>query len=282
MAEEQQQSPGAAQQPNDNSLNEPSIGMMYDKEKDQAKVFSQNPDGSIGTVDPTPENESLFFVMDKNIPLNFYKNLKKYHNNPTINIYVLPRRALGRMKDALKRYWKNTTRDDVKLYYNYKIHPDGKFECKMKTRGIPVAEMPWDTLNRMGYSFGGLEKMNYLQKLQNYEQTGMHKLKYHDDIINYIGEGKIRLKKSGNGYKVDVKSYARILDEGLFNQKFTETDMKNLEMYGNLGRVLETSEGPLLVSRDFDTRQLDYTNTENAFVPRYIRGTELTQEKCAK
>mgnify|MGYP007069438019 CR=1 FL=1 len=66
----------------------------------------------------------------------------------------------------------NTTRDDVKLYYNYKIHPDGKFECKMKTRGIPVAEMPWDTLNRMGYSFGGLEKMNYLQKLQNYEQTG--------------------------------------------------------------------------------------------------------------
>lgn len=106
----------------------------------------------------------------------------------------------------------------------------------------------------------------------------MHKLKYHDDIINYIGEGKIRLKKSGNGYKVDVKSYARILDEGLFDQKFTETDMKNLEMYGNLGRVLETSEGPLLVSRDFDTRQLDYTNTENAFVPRYIRGTELTQE----
>ena len=136
MAEEQQQSPGAAQQPNDNSLNEPSIGMMYDKEKDQAKVFSQNPDGSIGTVDPTPENESLFFVMDKNIPLNFYKNLQKYHNNPTINVYVLPRRALGRMKDALKRYWKNTTRDDVKLYYNYKIHPDGKFECKMKTRGI--------------------------------------------------------------------------------------------------------------------------------------------------
>lgn len=216
--------------------------------------------------------------MDKNIPLNFYKNLQKYHNNPTINVYVLPRRALGRMKDALKRYWKNTTRDDVKLYYNYKIHPDGKFECKMKTRGIPVAEMPWDTLNRMGYSFGGLEKMNYLQKLQNYEQTGMHKLKYHDDIINYIGEGKIRLKKSGNGYKVDVKSYARILDEGLFNQKFTDADMKNLEMYGNLGRVLETSEGPLLVSRDFDTRQLDYTNTENAFVPRYIRGTELTQE----
>ena len=278
MAEEKQQSPGAEQQPNDNTLNEPSIGLMYDKEKDQAKVFSQNPDGSIGMVDPTPENESLFFVMDKNIPLNFYKNLQKYHNNPTINIYVLPRRALGRMKDALKRYWNRTTSDDVKLYYNYKMNPDGQFECKMKTRGIPINEMPWNTLNRMGYSFGGLEKSNYLQKLQNYDQTGMHKLKYHDDIINYIGEGKIRLKKSGNGYKVDVKSYARILDEGLFNQKFTDTDMRNLEMYGNLGRVLETSEGPLLVSRDFDTRQLDYMNAESAFIPRYVRGTELTQE----
>ena len=276
MAEEKQQSPGAEQQPNDNALNEPSIGLMYDKEKDQAKVFSQNPDGSIGMVDPTPENESLFFVMDKNIPLNFYKNLQKYHNNPTINIYVLPRRALGRMKDALKRYWNRTTSDDVKLYYNYKMNPDGQFECKMKTRGIPINEMPWNTLNRMGYSFGGLEKSNYLQKLQNYDQTGMHKLKYHDDIINYIGEGKIRLKKSGNGYKVDVKSYARILDEGLFNQKFTDTDMRNLEMYGNLGRVLETSEGPLLVSRDFDTRQLDYMNAESAFIPRYVRGTELT------
>ena len=238
MAEEQRQSLGADEQPIDNTLNEPSIGMLYDKEKDQTKVFSQNPDGSIGTVDPTPENESLFFVMDKNIPLNFYKNLKKYHNNPTINIYVVPRRALERMKDALKRYWKNTSRDDVKLYYNYKMRPDGQFECKMKTRGIPIDEMPWDTLNRMGYSFGGLEKVNYLQKLQNYEQTGMHKLKYHDDIINYIGEGKFRLKKSGNRYKVDVKSYARILDEGLFNQKFTDADMKNLEMYGNLGRVL--------------------------------------------
>ena len=278
MAEEQRQSLGADEQPIDNTLNEPSIGMLYDKEKDQTKVFSQNPDGSIGTVDPTPENESLFFVMDKNIPLNFYKNLKKYHNNPTINIYVVPRRALERMKDALKRYWKNTSRDDVKLYYNYKMRPDGQFECKMKTRGIPIDEMPWDTLNRMGYSFGGLEKVNYLQKLQNYEQTGLHKLKYHDDIINYIGEGKFRLKKSGNGYKVDVKSYARILDEGLFDQKFTNADMKNLEMYGNLGRVLETSQGPLLVSRDFDTRQLDYANAENAFVPRYLRGTDLKQD----
>ena len=82
MAEEQRQSLGADEQPIDNTLNEPSIGMLYDKEKDQTKVFSQNPDGSIGTVDPTPENESLFFVMDKNIPLNFYKNLQKYHNNP--------------------------------------------------------------------------------------------------------------------------------------------------------------------------------------------------------
>ena len=61
MAEEQRQSLGADEQPIDNTLNEPSIGMLYDKEKDQTKVFSQNPDGSIGTVDPTPENESLVF-----------------------------------------------------------------------------------------------------------------------------------------------------------------------------------------------------------------------------
>lgn len=34
--------------------------MMYDKEKDQAKVFSQNPDGSIGTVDPTLKMKACF------------------------------------------------------------------------------------------------------------------------------------------------------------------------------------------------------------------------------
>ena len=99
-----------------------------------------------------------------------------------------------------------------------------------------------------------------------------------DSVINYIGEGKFRLKKSGDHYKVDIKSYAHVLDEGLFDQKFNAQDMKNLEMYGNLGRVLETSEGPLLVSRDFDTRQLDYSNAENAFIPRYLRGTELKQD----
>lgn len=49
-------------------------------------------------------------------------------------------------------------------------------------------------------------------------------------------------------------------------------------MYGNLGRVLETSSGPMLVSRDFDTRQLEYIKAENAFVPRYLRGTELKKE----
>ena len=32
------------------------------------------------------------------------------------------------------------------------------------------------------------------------------------------------------------------------------------------------------MSRDFDTRQLDYANAENAFVPRYLRGTELKQD----
>ena len=42
MAEEQRQSLGADEQPIDNTLNEPSIGMLYDKEKDQTKVFSQN------------------------------------------------------------------------------------------------------------------------------------------------------------------------------------------------------------------------------------------------
>ena len=75
-----------------------------------------------------------------------------------------------------------------------------------ETRGIPIDEMPWDTLNRMGYSFGGLEKVNYLQKLQNYEQTGMHKLKYHDDIINYIAKVNSGSKRSETDTKSMMKS----------------------------------------------------------------------------
>lgn len=278
MAEEKQQSPGAGEQPLDNVLNEPSVGMVYDKEKDQAKVFSQNPDGSIGMVDPTPENESLFFVMDKNIPLNFYKNLEKYHNNPTINIYVVPRRALGRMKNALKRYWNRTTSDDVKLYYNYKMRPDGQFECKMKTRGIRDNEIPWNTLASYGLNYGALEQSGNLRRMKNYEPTGMLKLNYFDNIISGLkGDAKLRLSGKGDRVKVDFKFHTNTPDKQIDGVNFTDDDLRNLEMYGNLGRVFETPENRYLVSRDFDTQQIDKIPVDKAFMPRFIYGTELKE-----
>lgn len=278
MAEEQRQSPGADEQPIDDMLREPSIGMMYDKEKDQVKVFSQNPDGSIGTVDPTPENENLFFIMDKNIPLNFYKNLQKYHDNPTINIYVAPRRAFARMKDALKRYWNRTTSDDVKLYYNYKMRPDGQFQCRVQTKGIRDNEMPWDTLARYGLSYGALEKSGNLQRMKNYEPTGMLKLNYYDDIISGLkGDAKLRLSGKGDRVKVDFKFHTNNPDQQIDGVKFTDDDLRNLEKFGNLGRVFETPTNRYLVSRDFDTQQIDKIPVDRAYMPRFIYGTELQE-----
>lgn len=278
MAEEKKQSPGADEQPIDDALREPSIGMMYDKEKDQAKVFSQNPDGSIGTVDPTPENESLFFIMDKNIPMNFYKNLKKYHNNPSINIYVLPRRGLDRMKEALKRYWNKTTSDDVKLYYRCKMHPDGRYECQMKSRGIGDTEIPWNMLARYGLSYGALEKTGNLKRMKNYEPTGMLKLNYYDNIISGLkGDAKLRLSGKGENVKVDFKFHTNNPDQQIDGVKFTNDDLLNLEKYGNLGRVFETPENRYLVSRDFDTLQTEKVPVDRAFMPRFISGTEVSE-----
>lgn len=278
MAENQNQSPGAEEQPIDDTLKEPSIGMVYDKEKDQAKVLTRNPDGSFDTVDPTPENESLFFIMDQRIPANFMKNLQKYYANPNINIFVLPRRGLDRMKDALKRYWKNTKSDDVKLYYNYKLRADGQYECKVKSYGIPVHQMPWDTLSQMGFSYGSAMADGSVDRWRNYQQSGMRKLKYLDNVLSFVGDGKVSIKKKGDVYKADIKTYAHQLDEELFGQKFTKTDMDNLAKYGNLGRVFPTPYGDKLISRDFDTRQLEYIDADRIYLPKKLYGTELRPE----
>lgn len=279
MAENQSQSPGTQEQYPVNALTEPSIGVAYNKQKDTASVLSQNPDGSIGEVEPTPENENLFFIMDKQIPVNFYKNLQKYHNNPAINIYVLPRRALDRAKEALKRYRHATTSDDVKLLYNYKMRPDGQFECKVKTHGIRDNEMPWDTLARFGLSYGALEKTGNLQRLRNYEPTTMLKLAYSDDIIsNMVGDAKLRLKGKGENVKLVLKFSTKNPAKKLFNVPLSEEDLKSLATTGNLGHVLHTPVGPLLVSRDFDTQQYDWINPEKAYIPSKLYGNELPKE----
>lgn len=279
MAENQSQSPGTQEQYPVNALTEPSIGVAYDKQKDTASVLSQNPDGSIGEVEPTPENENLFFIMDKQIPVNFYKNLQKYHNNPAINIYVLPRRALDRVKEALKRYRHATTSDDVKVLYNYKMRPDGQFECKVKTHGIRDNEMPWDTLARFGLSYGALERTGNLQRLRNYEPTTMLKLAYSDDIIsNMVGDAKLRLKGKGENVKLVLKFSTKNPAKKLFNVPFSEEDLKTLASTGNLGHVLHTPVGPLLVSRDFDTQQYDWINAEKAYIPNKLYGNEVPKE----
>ena len=279
MAESQSQTSGTEEQYPDNRLTEPSIGMVYDKGKNQASAFSQNPDGSIGTVDPTQENENMFFVMDHRIPENFYKNLKKYHKNPNINIYVFPRRALGRIKEALSRYWKNTSSDDVKLLYNYKMRPGGHFECKLKSYGIPDCDIPWDTLSRFGLSYGALEKTGNLQRMRNYEPTTMLKLAYSDDVIAHmVGDAKLRLRGKGDNVKLTLKFRTNNPAKELHGVKFTEEDLKNLTQTGNLGRLLETPYGPRLVSRDYDTQQYDSIPPEMAFIPSKLYGVELPQE----
>lgn len=277
MAEEKQQSPGADEQRTDNILTEPSISMVYNKEKDQAKIISQNPDGTFGAVDPTPENEPMFFQMRQNIPENLLANFKKYYDNPTVNIYVFPRRILDHMKEAVKRYFNRTPSNAVKLLYNYKMRPDGSFESKMKTYGIRDNEMPWDTLARYGLSYGGMEKSGNLQRMRNYEPTSMLKLNYLDDVMKMSGDAKIRLKGKGDNVKVDMKFHTRTPEKQLFNIPFTEDDMKNLATYGNLGRIFPTPYGDKLVSRDFDTQQLDTVDAEKAFIGDYLYGKKLDQ-----
>lgn len=278
MAENQNQSPGADEQPIDDILKEPSVGMVYDKEKDQAKVISRNPDGSLGAVDPTPENEGLFFVMDQRIPENFYKNLQKYHNNPNINIFVLPRRGLDRMKTALNRYWNRTTQNDVKLYCRCKMHPDGRYEYQMKSHGIRDTEIPWDMLARYGLSYGDLERSGNLRKLKNYEPTGMLKLNYYDNIISGLkGDAKLRLSGKGDRIKVDFKFHTNNPDKQIDGVEFTKEDLRNLETFGNLGRVFETPENRYLVSRDFDTQQTEKIPVDMAYMPRFISSKELTE-----
>lgn len=278
MAENQNQSPGAEEQPIDDMLREPSVGVIYDKEKDQAKVLSQNPDGSLGAVEPTPENENLFFVMSEKIPENVYKNFQKYYDNPSINIYIVPRRGLDRMKTALKRYWNKTTSDDVKLYYRCKMHPDGRYECQMKSRGIGDTEIPWNMLARYGLSYGALEKTGNLKRMKNYEPTGMLKLNYYDNIISGLkGDAKLRLSGKGEHVKVDFKFHTNNPDQQIDGVKFTNDDLRNLEKYGNLGRVFETPENRYLVSRDFDTQQTEKVPVDRAFMPRFISGTELQE-----
>lgn len=277
MAENQNQTSEAEEQRPANILTEPSIGMVYDKEQKQSQVFSQNPDGTFKTVEPTPENEDLFFQMKNNIPENFIANLRKYHENPTVNIYVFPRRILDHMKEALKGYWTRTPAKAAKLLYNYKIRPNGDFECKMKTYGIRDNEIPWDTLARYGLSYGMLEKSGNLERLRNYEPTSMLKLNYLDDVLRMAGDAKLRLKGKGDHVKVDLKFSTRTPEKQLFSVPFSDEDMKNLAQTGNLGHVFSTPKGDFLVSRDFDTQQLEITPADKVFVSQYLYGKQLDQ-----
>lgn len=286
MAEEQKQEEQQIQ--TSVEFKDDTIGMVYDKRNGQAQVFSktQNPDGSHALTSPDTNPES-FLILRGSVPEVFLKNLVKNHRDPRFDVLLFPRNMLDTIKRSLGNYMKNTKSDAVKLLYNCKMMPSGKFKYSVKGNYITEDQIPWDDLTKYGVFYGNLDydprrqQYGHLDKMcrMGDPSAGLVNIHYNEGVANIIDNMKLRFSRE-NG-KVRVKM-AGVLQKPQYEYKgvrFSEEGNESLDATGNLGYVLNTPEGSYLVSRDPETKRLSCQNIQDVYMQSKINGREITDDE---
>jgi hypothetical protein len=270
----------------DEKLKDRDVLLVRGKGSDELKVAGMDKDGKVKQAKPDEGNNPDLLKIDKNgnIPENFFENFMRQVKDPMrFEFFRVSaekvQEVVRKLQEAFKNPEKPKNKEFIGLYRidpedflkkqgqaqgQTQFQPQASVQASEKNYAVNPGLVQWDKFEKYGITCEGLEKSGNLDKLLNYDKTGLTPV-----VMNFEGEtlrsdARFSLKKTEDGSFAPAVHLIRKepeLERPYFGVKFTEEDKRNLLATGNLGRAVEAEfkqgeKTPVLLSLDRQTNEL--------------------------
>ena len=252
-------------------------------------VSGQDESGKIKTVEPTEEHRAAFLVFKKNDGLlkNFMTNLRRQFNAPThFGVYRVVADRMGESVEALKGMLaaRDVPQNKTALD-SIRVSPD--YLPAQKLPAIDPEKVDWKELEQLGVSREKLEANGDLDRLLNWQKTGLVNLAVPFGNTTIRTEARLALR-TGMDSRIVLSIHTLRRDPQLdfpyMGHTFSPEEKEELRQTGNLGATAELSPKSgepfrAYVSVDRLTNELVALRADRVQIPHEIRGVRLSEEQ---
>ena len=265
-------------------------------------VSEINKDGRFKTVPADKEHQNSFLKIDRYA--NLFENfVKSQLNNPTrFGILSVKEETLDKpeIKQAIEDIAEGKQTKAVEEFLKkYEIVPRNEKNQSINQQNSEEMAKKNDT-QQQAVQDGGQQqpKYRYNESMINWEQLKNFGLKgYKTNQVVPISmnfgsavlrtDARLSFQQTANGQiALGIHGIRQKpeLDRPYFGHIFSEEDKKNLLETGNMGRVVELKGRngeyiPSFISIDKLTNEVVAMRAENTFIPREIKGVQLTEQE---
>ena len=252
-------------------------------------ISGQDEKGKIKTVEPTEENRAAFLVFKKNDGLlkNFMTNLRRQFNDPThFGVYRIVADRVGESVESLKDMLAARDMPQNKAALDsIRINPDESPTQKLSA--IDPEKVDWKELECLGVSREKLEANGNLDRLLNWQKTGLISLAVPFGDTTIYTEARLALRTGADGrLSLNIHTLRREpqLDFPYMGHTFSPEEKEQLLSQGNLGKTVELSPKKgepfrAYVSVDRLTNELVSLRADRVQIPHEIKGVRLSEEQ---
>lgn len=253
-------------------------------------VSSMDETGKVKTVEPTEANQTAFMKFKKNdsILKNFLSNLVKQFKDPThFGVYRLVSDRVVESVAELKNMLAGREEPQNKAALEtLRINLD-EFAPVQKAPAIDESKVDWIELERIGLSKDRLEQSGNLDKLLNWQKTGLVGISVPFGETSIYTEARIALRQSEDGsLGLAIHSIRKEpqLDFPYMGYRFSDEEKATLLHSGNLGKQVELTPKngepfKAYVSIDPQTNELVALRADRVIIPQEIKSVLLTEQQ---
>jgi len=267
--------------------------LVKDKNSNELYAATKNKKGEmIGVKPDNADNPDLIkFDRHGNMLENFFQNFKLQVKDPTqFEFFKVPAEKFMEAFQNLQKAFQNPdTQENKKTIDMHRVNPDeqkqSQEQSNEKNYAINPLKVLWDKFKNYGVTRETIEKTDNLDKLLNYEKTGLLTLTIKiEGAPTVYTDGRFSLRKQDDGNFMPAAHLIRHkpeLERPYFGVKFTEEDKQNLLKDGNLGRVVEAEfqkgvKTLVVLSIDRLTNEIVPFRADQIRVNDNIKGVQLT------
>jgi hypothetical protein len=272
--------------------------LVKDKNSNELYAATKNKKGEMIRVKPdNAENPDLIkFDRTGNMLENFFQNFKSQVKEPTqFEFFRVPAEKLIEAFGNLQKAFQNPNTPENKEFIDmHRVNPEepkqSQAQSAEKSYAINPLKVLWDKFKNYGISRETIEKTDNLDKLLNYEKTGLLPLTIKiEGAPTVYTDGRFSLRKQDDGNFTPAAHLIRHkpeLERPYFGVKFTEEDKQKLLKDGNLGRVVEAEfqkgvKTPVVLSIDRLTNEIVPFRADQIRVNDNIKGVQLSEQQKA-
>ena len=272
--------------------------LVKDKSNSELYAATLKKGGKIAGIKPdNTENPDLIkFDKTGNALENFFQNFKQQIKNPTqFEFFRVPAEKFMETFQNLQKAFQNPdTLENKKTIDMHRVNPDeskqSQAQSTEKSYAINPLKVLWDKFKNYGVTRETIEKTDNLDKLLNYEKTGLLTLTIKiEGAPTVYTDGRFSLRKQDDGNFTPSAHLIRHkpeMERPYFGVKFTEEDKQKLLKNGNLGRVVEAEfqkgvKTPVVLSIDRLTNEIVPFRADQIRVNDNIKGVQLNEQQKA-